>query len=489
MITASQIYDYLHCPHRVYLDAFGDPTQREEPNDFVQLLWEQGLDHERQIVGTLGDITDLSQVPTLEREAATREAMKRGASLIYQGRLTSDDRVGVPDLLERRGDGYVPGDVKAGAGMEGDEDEGRLKAHYAVQLAHYANILDREGLGTGHEGFVIDRSGARVPYPLDQPRVPTKPQTLWQIYEDAESQVRGIVQRQVVTRPAMCAQCKLCHWRSHCRGELIRDGDLTLVAELGRSKRDTLAPVIPNITALAACDVDAHTQGRRTRFPGIGPDTLRRYVDRARLLVAPNARPYLKEIVRLPAAEREVYFDIEADPMRDVVYLHGFVEREHGEPQTAVFVPLFAEDGKNHEEQAFGAAWEYLQQRARDSVIYYYSKYERTAYRKLAERYPQVCSVEQVNALFGRDIMVDLYSDVVRKATEWPTYDQSIKTLAQFLGFAWRDPHPSGAASIEWYHRWVDSRDPAVRQRILEYNEDDCLATGVLVDAIRDLAA
>lgn len=45
--------------------------------------------------------------------------------------------------------------------------------------------------------------------------------------------------------------------------------------------------------------------------------------------------------------------------------------------------------------------------------------------------------------------MVDLYFDVVKKATEWPLYDQSIKTLAQYLGFEWRDPDPSGAASIE----------------------------------------
>jgi len=74
---------------------------------------------------------------------------------------------------------------------------------------------------------------------------------------------------------------------------------------------------------------------------------------------------------------------------------------------------------------------------------------------------------------------------VVKKATEWPTYDQSIKTLAQHLGFRWRDTHPSGAASIEWYHRWIESGDPAIRQRILDYNEDDCLATGVVVDVIR----
>ncbi len=47
---------------------------------------------------------------------------------------------------------------------------------------------------------------------------------------------------------------------------------------------------------------------------------------------------------------------------------------------------------------------------------------------------------------------------------------------------------PSGAASIEWFDRWVKGRDPADRQRILDYNEDDCRATRVLLDGIRALA-
>lgn len=81
--------------------------------------------------------------------------------------------------------------------------------------------------------------------------------------------------------------------------------------------------------------------------------------------------------------------------------------------------------------------------------------------------------------------MVDLYFDVMKKNTERPTYDQSIKTLAQYIGFKWRDKDPSGAASIEWYNRWVETKDPAIKQRILDYNEDDCLATGVVVDGIK----
>ena len=81
----------------------------------------------------------------------------------------------------------------------------------------------------------------------------------------------------------------------------------------------------------------------------------------------------------------------------------------------------------------------------------------------------------------------DLYYDVVRKYSEWPTKDYSIKTLAKYLGFTWRDIHPSGSASIEWFDRWIQSGDPAIKQRIIEYNEDDCRATRELLDGLRSL--
>lgn len=122
------------------------------------------------------------------------------------------------------------------------------------------------------------------------------------------------------------------------------------------------------------------------------------------------------------------------------------------------------------------------------AAIYYYSKYERTAYRKLQRRFPDVCSAETIEALFTSPRSVDLYCDVVMKATEWPVRNHSIKTLAKHLGFAWRDVDPSGAASIEWYHRWIETGDDAVRQRILDYNEDDCRATAVLLGGIRRLS-
>lgn len=488
MITASQLYDLIQCPHRFALDIHGDQSKRDDPNAFVQLLWEQGIDHETQIVNTLGISVSMKDVLPNERELATLDAMKRREPLIYGGRIVSGDLIGEPDLLELRNDRYIPGDIKSGAGLEGTEDsDGKLKKHYAVQVAHYVHILEGMGFSDGsREAFIVDRTGGKVPYVLLEPQGIRNTNTWWDSYVDTLAIARVLAADGSTSRGALCGNCKLCHWYSHCKKELISADDLTLIAELGRAKRDALVQQIPTVTALANIDPDSYVKGKKTEFPGIGPDSLFKFCDRAKLLVTPSAKPYIKKSFTLPMAGKEVYFDIEADPMRDVVYLHGFVEREHGRPDTAKFIPFFSESpDPHHEEAAFSDAWQYLTQRAQDSIIYYYSKYERTAYKKLAEKYPAGCSVEDVEALFSNSSMIDLLYDIVVPCTEWPTYDRSIKTLAQYLGFQWRDSNPSGAASIEWYHRWIESQDPSIRKRILEYNEDDCLATGIVVDGIR----
>lgn len=490
MITATQLYNAVQCPHRVALDTFGNPAERDEPNAFIELLWAQGLAHEGNVVASLGVTADLSLVPEQERETETLAAMRRGEPLIFGGRISHGDMIGIPDLLKLRSNGYAAGDIKAGSGFDGDAEEGKLKKHYAVQISHYTNILEGMQLSDGsREPFIVDRTSQEIPYPLSAPQGVRNTVTWWDNYQTLLNDVRGLLAGTVTSRGAMSASCKLCHWYHHCKESLIASDDLTLIAELGRSKRDTMAVSLPTVATLARCNPEQYFEGGKTVFPGIGRDTLVKFHERAKLLAVPNASPYLKKPVSLPVAQREVYFDIEADPMRDVVYLHGFVERPHGKPAHAKFAPFFA-DGitPDYEEQVFAQAWQYLCARVVDSTIYYYSPYERTAYKKLASKYPAVCSVEEVEALFALPAMIDLYLDVVKKCTEWPTYDQSIKTLAQYLGFQWRDSHPSGAASIEWYHRWIETGDIAIKQRILDYNEDDCLATGVVVDGVRTLS-
>ena len=173
-------------------------------------------------------------------------------------------------------------------------------------------------------------------------------------------------------------------------------------------------------------------------------------------------------------------------PGRSPRRVHGFRARANGDNSTERYVPFLAESPTpEEEERAFAEAWAYVQA-SQPCMVYYYSPYERTSWRKLQEQYPRVATAAQIEAMFSLGA-VDLCNDVVRPKTEWPTYDYSIKTLASHLGFRWRDPDPSGAASIEWYSHWVETGDPDLRQRILDYNEDDCTATRVLLDGIRGL--
>lgn len=183
-----------------------------------------------------------------------------------------------------------------------------------------------------------------------------------------------------------------------------------------------------------------------------------------------------------------MFFDIETDPMRDFCHLHGVLERRGGDNAAEQFDAFLAADlSATAEHNAFAAARTYLRDRPA-AIAYFYSKYERTIWRALQQKCPDVCTADEIEALFHPARSVDLYYDVVQ-TTMWPTRDHSIKTLARFLGFQGRDNNPSGATSIEWFDQLERTRDPGVRQRIIDYIEDDCRATPVLLDGIRGLAA
>jgi hypothetical protein len=101
-VTASVLYDLVQCPQRVALDAFGDTAKRDEINPFVRLLWERGTLFERETIAKLQlPFVDLSKADEGDRERFTLEAMARSEPLIYGGRISAEDLVGMPDCAKR----------------------------------------------------------------------------------------------------------------------------------------------------------------------------------------------------------------------------------------------------------------------------------------------------------------------------------------------------------------------------------------------------
>src|SRR5262249_16015823 len=156
------------------------------------------------------------------------------------------------------------------------------------------------------------------------------------------------------------ATCKNCVWYTACIKHLETSNDLSLIPELERSRREAISSRIGSIREFAA--MDGLIQGPNTVFAGIGASMLEKFHERAKLLSAEDGKPYLRTAISLPVAEKELFFDIEVDCLRDFCYLHGFIERYSGNNQTERFVSFFAETTTaDAEERAFSDAVQYMQ--------------------------------------------------------------------------------------------------------------------------------
>lgn len=499
-ITASLLYNYIKCPHRVWRDIYGPQDEKiQETNPFVELLWQKGVQHEEKIVAGLGEYLDLSKGSLDERFQKTLEALKNKIPLIYQGVLKHENLLGIPDLLKRLPDGsYMPVDIKSGMGVEGaDEetgDEGKPKKHYAVQLCLYNDLLKKLGFANHNNGKIIDIDGQKVEYDLVAFMGVKIKTTWWEEYEKIKKFVEFLINNQHQNKPAMVSICKLCPWYLSCQKWCEENRDLSNIFYVGRSVRDTINEdlLIDKIDDFLTIDVNEVMKQKKTEkkknkdfLHGIAEGNLTKALNRAKILYK-TKKPVLYSPVIFPQVDYELFFDIEDDPTQEFVYLHGIYERNGKKERFLDFTATKL--SKPAEKEAWWKFWDYIRSLPQDNfAVYYYSPHEKTIYRRLQKRYPEVISEQDLEAFFGNPNVIDLYNEVIMKQTDWPTGSYGLKALATYLGFKWRDETPSGALSIQWFNKYLEKNDPKILERILLYNEDDCKATMVVKDAISKL--
>ncbi len=499
-ITASRLYDYIQCPHKVWRDIYGPQDEKiQETNPFIELLWEKGVKHEEKIISELGDFLNLKEGSIDERFRKTVEAMKNKTSLIYQGVLKHENLLGIPDLLKKMpGDDYMPIDIKSGMGLEGaDEDEGeegKPKKHYAVQLCLYNDLLKKLGFATHNGGKIIDINGDEVEYDLIAPQGVRKQETWWEFYGQIKNHVDALMKNQDKNKPAKGGICKLCPWYNSCETWCEKTRDLTNVFYVSRNLRDRINKdlSIEDIDAFLCIDVaDVMKQkgkekklGNKEFLFNIAEGNLQKALDRAKILYQIK-KPVAYGKINFPKVKYELYFDIEDDPTQGFVYLHGIYERKGDKEQYVNFTAT--EISAEAEKRTWQKFWQYIQSLPPDDyAVYYYSHHEKTTYKRLQKRYPDVISIEDLKAFFENPNVIDLYR-VVERQTNWPVSSYSLKTLATYLGFKWRDETPSGVLSIQWFNKYLETKDESILIRIVEYNEDDCKATMVLKDKMEKL--
>jgi len=332
----------------------------------VQLLWDRGVVYEKEIIANIGQVLDLSQGTFAERFAKTIEAMENKTPLIFQGVLIKNNLMGIPDILKLAPAGYyLPMDIKSGMGLEGEDantEEGKLKENYAVQLALYIDVLNQLGFENNRQGFILDVKGREVLYDLNTIIGKVKNITYWQLYKNIKADVEALITNEKQNIPAMAGSCKLCPWYDSCNKWVKDNDDLTGLFYVGRSKRDTLFNDLGTnkIDDLLALDMEtllAKKKKDKSFLKGIGEATLNKIVTRAKIYKV-NKQPVIYNKVHFPCVSYELYSDIEDDPTREFVYLHGVYERG---PRGERFLDFTARDITTAaEKEAWVKFWEYI---------------------------------------------------------------------------------------------------------------------------------
>ena len=447
-------------PFSLYCKYHADPARMDPPDQFRQMLADMGSRHESDVLAS--DYPDMERasyktpevgfLTALESMAGGTEALSN-VPLYYM----PEGMHGHPDVLERReGDSafgkhhYVAREIKVAK---------HIREHHIMQAAFYALMLGRIQRRQPEEFFITDGDGETREYAYDA-------------YGDALLECIDVARRvRGGWMPPAVYGNGVPPWSNHCNEMAILHNDVSLIPGIGPGMRAGFADAGFHTVR----DVASSTSGRLQYIDGVGGKTSVRYWSSARAIESGECVRRSGK-VELHERSTEVFLDLEgvgpvfSDAPGD--YLIGALVRAGG---AETYRPFIAENGD--EGMMLKSFLKFLDGLG-DHTIYHWGMYERSHLTSMIERHRVY-----THRLMERDIMVDLHR-VATNAFAFPTYTNNIKDVAKWMGFEWRHADVGATTSIDLYMKYAE--DPVAgrdgMQLVLDYNEDDCVATRVVKD-------
>ncbi|HAC62573.1 MAG TPA: recombinase B [Cyanothece sp. UBA12306] len=480
LLTDILLLDYKRCQRRSFLNVYGDPLERNSERDFLLKLRQESQNH---IASTLKNFYPHYQKPESgfttweDRAKATENLMAQGVNCIYQGTLFEsnlpiespsyqpslfvDDYefncLGKPHLLIKQsgnskfGDwSYYPISIHLGR---------RPKPEYKIVAAFYAQLVGNLQKTVPPTPVLILRQQNHYPVDLEQ--------WLPKLHDTVQECMEMLIQSQEPEVFISRQRCNLCHWYNHCYAIAQSQQHLSLVPGVTPSRYQFLLGMgVETVESLA--DTSPINMAEV-----MGKEVANKLQKQALAIVNNEAirhSRFPENIKRLiPSNDIELYFDIEAEPELNLDYLLGILLVESS-TQREIFYPFLAETP-----EAEGEIWQQfldLVNSYQDAPIFHFSDYEVETIKRLGRLYETPRG--QINALLTR--FIDLHHRVTTSAI-LPVESYSLKSLANWIGFEWRDRGIGGDQCVWWYDQWLKTGDRTFLNSIVRYNEDDCRAT------------
>lgn len=469
------LLNFQRCDRRAFLDVYGDRTHRDPPSDYLQKLQQDSMIHQQAVLSDWPAVIPAYPKRNWKAGAqATLELMQQGVERIYRGVLISahsDETVLVsrPKLLIRQpgrsifGDyHYMTVDIKLGK---------RAKSDYQIIAAYHTYVLATVQDAWPEDSLLILRHQNIYKVDLFE-QVPK----MLQILDDCIHIIHHRKEPEVFIARN---RCDLCHWFNHCYAQAKTKNHLSLLPGVTPNRYAHLETLdLTSVERLSGASPEVLQD-----LPGFGTHVAQKLVRQAKsthtqipLLtlhgeeLLHHGQPSIERL--LPTAPVELYFDIEAAPERELIYLHGVMAVDQIN-NTHTFHGLLADHPDA--EQRIWEEFLTLAERYPTAPIFHFCPYEYQTAKKLASSFDT--PIERVEALLER--FIDVHDCVIKTMT-LPIESYALKAIARWAGFEWRDEGANGAQSIYWYDQWLETGDRTYLDTILRYNEDDCRATWVV---------
>jgi predicted RecB family nuclease len=467
--SPSDLNAFLACPHLTSLELAVARGQQERPfrnNPYAELIRRKGDEHEAAYLAAfdvrVARIGDPHELGWDAAAAATEEAIRDRASVIYQAALVDDDWHGLADFLELQPDGsYEVVDTKLAR---------RAKPAHLLQLCFYTEQVARLQGGWPERMHVVNGLGERESF---------RPQDFLAYYRRLRARFVQAVANHQPTYPYPVDHCSLCEFLERCQRQWDEDDHLSLVAGIRRTQVERLnAEGVQTLEGLATMT--------ETKIPKLRAETLGRLKEQAALQLHRRRTGELQHRLLPLQPERgfallpepsagDIWLDFEGDPWyepaRGLEYLTGWVWLDDdGEPRYEHIWSLDREQEKAGFERFIDLVHE---RRARfpGMHVYHYAPYERAALQRLMGEHGT--REAELDDLLRGEVLVDLYR-VTRQALRLSLPSYSIKEVEAFYGFERGEEVAGGGSAVVAFEEWLEARADSILAEIRAYNEDDC---------------
>ncbi len=453
-ISNKSLRDFLNCRYKSHLKLLGHSGWE---SGFESMCNRQMADYRKLAQTHLSRSLPASGV--CHKPASLLNAIRGGYALLVDANTTVDDTTYHFDALLRITDApetpkytpvlYVPAE--------------KITPHDKLLLAIFGSILGEVQGNVVQFGNIIH--GVR----LSRAKV-----QLHKLLPLARKTLRDIAEFRKNTDPPplrLNNHCPICEFRDKCKSIALEKDDLSLIRGL-RDKK------IAELHAKGIFTVNQFSFTFRPRKQRKGMhDNIAKHNHALQARALRENNLYVAEKPDFPGRSTQAYLDVEGIPDKQFHYLIGLLVVA---PGVRRFHSFWA-DTKDKEKQNWTEFLVVLNE-IDDLDLFHYGTYEQKFLREMHRLYGGSADLLDRITSSSFNVLSAIHSHIY-----FPVLSNDLKSIASCLGFTWASSGASGLDSIVWRDEWERSKSASVKEELIQYNKDDCLALEAVTTFLRAL--